>query len=108
MPEIVDVEGVPILAPKVGQLLVVQSTIENVDVTDHDFAYIVQIKDKAGVVVHLAFITGTIVEGDTVTPGVSWTPTKAGTYNAEVFVWESLTEPEPLSLVQSMTFTVGS
>jgi hypothetical protein len=105
-PEVVDSQGDPIVSPKVGMLHVFQSTIENIDIQSHNFAYILQIK-KGGVVKHLAFITGSIEAGSTLTPGVSWIPTESGTYTAEIFVWESLALPAPLSLVQTMTFTVG-
>ncbi|NIM44150.1 MAG: hypothetical protein GTN80_00500 [Nitrososphaeria archaeon] len=106
-PMVVDSAGMPIEAPAVGQLLVIQSNLTNIDAIEHDFVYLVQIKDEAGVIVHLAFLSGTLEAGQTMFPGISWIPEAAGTYTAEIFVWKSLVEPEPLSLVQTIDITVS-
>jgi len=61
------------------------------------FAYIVQVKDSDGVTVSLAWITGSLSPNQHLSPALSWTPEKAGVYVAEIFVWDSITNPEPLS-----------
>ncbi|HSB50791.1 MAG TPA: hypothetical protein VLC72_05640 [Nitrosopumilaceae archaeon] len=61
------------------------------------FAYIVQVKDSDGVTVSLAWITGSLSPNQHLSPALSWTPEKAGVYVAEIFVWNSITNPEPLS-----------
>jgi hypothetical protein len=62
-----------------------------------NFAYIVQIKDSDGVTVSLAWITGSLSPNQRLSPALSWTPQKAGVYTAEIFVWESITNPAALS-----------
>jgi len=61
------------------------------------FAYIVQVKDSDGVTVSLGWITGSLSPNQHLSPALSWTPEKAGAYVAEIFVWDSITNPEPLS-----------
>lgn len=61
------------------------------------FAYIVQVKDSDGVTVSLAWITGSLSPNQHLSPSLSWTPQKAGMYTAEIFVWDSITNPDPLS-----------
>ena len=70
------------------------------------FAYLVQVQDANGVVVSLAWITGTLTPGQTFSPAGSWTPDMAGTYTATAFVWESLDNPTALSPPVSTTITV--
>jgi len=61
-----------------------------------NFAYIIQIKDD-DVTVSLAWITGSLSPNQRLSPALSWTPERAGIYTAEIFVWESITNPDALS-----------
>ena len=61
-----------------------------------NFAYIIQIKDD-DVTVSLAWITGSLSSNQRLSPALSWTPERAGIYTAEIFVWESITNPDALS-----------
>ena len=62
-----------------------------------NFAYIVQIEGDKGVSISLAWITGALSPNQRLSPALSWTPDKAGMYTAEIFVWESITNPDALS-----------
>ena len=62
-----------------------------------NFVYIVQIEDDEGVSISLAWITGALSPNQRLSPALSWTPDKAGMYTAEIFVWESVTNPDALS-----------
>jgi len=62
-----------------------------------NFAYIVQIKDDEGVSISLAWITGALSPNQRLSPALSWTAERAGIYTAEIFVWESITNPDALS-----------
>lgn len=73
---------------------------------DQPFAYIVQIKDQNGVVVQLSWLTGTLTAGQSLNPAQSWTPTTAGSYTAEVYVWNSIDNPDALSPPLTMKITV--
>ena len=62
-----------------------------------NFAYIVQITDDEGVSISLAWITGALSPNQRLSPALSWTPDESGMYTAEIFVWESITNPDALS-----------
>lgn len=70
------------------------------------FAYIVQIKDKDGVVIELSWLTGTLTPGQSLSPSQSWTPITSGSYTAEIFVWTSIDDPDALSTPLSMNISV--
>lgn len=61
------------------------------------FAYLVQIQDENGVTVSLSWITGSLGPGQFMNPSQSWTPTSPGKYTAQIFVWESVNNPDALS-----------
>ena len=68
---------------------------------EHDFAqkfvYLFQIKDKNNSVVSVSWIQGEISANQDLDVSQSWTPSKAGDYYIDTFVWTSLTDPTPLS-----------
>ena len=74
--------------------------------SDQAFAYLVQVQDENGVTVSLAWITGSLTAGQSMSPALSWTPSAAGTYTATVFVWESVDNPTALSPTTSVTIDV--
>ncbi|HSF27914.1 MAG TPA: hypothetical protein VLA53_02685 [Nitrosopumilaceae archaeon] len=61
------------------------------------FAYLVQIQDENGVTVSLSWITGLLEPGQFMSPSQSWTPSSLGRYTAQIFVWESVDNPDALS-----------
>lgn len=75
----------------------IESDLTNSQDRVQSFAYIVQIKDSDGVTVSLGWITGSLSPNQRLSPALSWTPEKAGVYLAEIFVWDSITNPDPLS-----------
>ncbi len=90
-----------------GQTVIIQSSISNVDMVDHDFMYIVQVKDSGNVVISLNFIKGTIAPGQSLTVGASWIPIVEDTYRVEIYNWKSFMEPEILSEVQVIDVVVS-
>lgn len=70
------------------------------------FAYLVQIQNEDGVTVSLSWITGTLEPGQSMNPSQSWTPTELGTYNAQIFVWEGVDNPDALSAPLTMELKV--
>ncbi len=62
-----------------------------------DFAYIVQMKDDENRIISVSWITGNLQQGQSFSPALSWTPSEAGKFTAEIFVWKSLAEPDALS-----------
>ena len=97
-----------VASPNVGDILIVQATITNDDDVAHTVTFLVQIKNAAGEVVNLGWVRDIELAADeSQTPGMSWLPDSAGTYTAEVYVWDSLTSAVALSPVKSTSFTVG-
>ena len=72
-----------------------------------EFAYLIQIQNESGVTVSLNWITGSLAEGQSLSPASSWTPTEAGTYEVTAFVWESIENPTALSPTSTITITVN-
>lgn len=73
---------------------------------DQPFAYIVQVLDNNGVVVQLSWLTGTLTAGQSLNPSQSWTPTSAGNYTAQIFVWSGISNPDALSPTLVMKISV--
>ena len=90
----------------VDQQVQLMADLMNGQERNQAFAYLVQVQDANGVVVSLAWITGTLTPGQSFSPAGSWTPDMAGTYTATAFVWESLDNPTALSPPVSTTITV--
>lgn len=88
----------------VNQLVQITADITNNQDTSQDFVYIVQIKDEFGVIQYLAWISGTLEPEQSFSAARSWAPDTAGRFVAEIFVWESFLNPEPLS--NSVTLNV--
>jgi len=70
------------------------------------FAYLVQIQDENGVTVSLSWITGSLEPGQFMNPSQSWTPTSTGKYTAQIFVWESVDNPDALSVPLTIKISV--
>ena len=106
--KVVDTAGTTLDASaiSVGSLVIVETTVKNDAPVAQDFAYIVQIKDGNGVIVMFNFQTGELAKDATLNPGISWVPSSAGAYTIEVFVFESLATPSPLSEQLSLSATV--
>ncbi len=107
-PRIVDSFGNAITgAVKTGQQVQVTADLANGQDKDQPFAYLVQIQDANGVTVSLSWITGTLTAGQSLNPAQSWTPTASGTYTAQIFVWQSIDNPNALSPPLSTTINVA-
>lgn len=90
----------------VNKQIQITADVSNGQDRDQSFAYLVQIKDQNDVVVQLSWLTGTLTPSQSLNPSQSWTPTSPGTYTAEIFVWNSINNPDALSTPLSMTIAV--
>ncbi len=81
----------------VNQQVQVTADITNNQETTQDFVFIVQIKNDENVIISLGWITGSLNSMQSLNPALSWTPDHSGSYLAEIFVWESLTNQDALS-----------
>ena len=82
----------------VDKQVMIMADLSNGQDRDQKFAYIVQIRDENGLVISLSWITGSLIPGQTFSPALSWTPISAGTYTIQIFVWESVNNPDALSV----------
>jgi len=82
----------------VDKQVMIMADLSNGQDRDQKFAYIVQIQDENGVVISLSWITGSLTPGQSFSPALSWTPISAGTYTIQIFVWESVNNPDALSV----------
>ena len=106
-PRIVDSLGNPITTVKVNQQILVEADLKNTQQRDQPFAYLVQVEDSNGVTLSLSWITGTLTGNQFLNLAESWSPSSPGKYNAQIFVWQSLSEPNALSPPLSTTIDVG-
>ena len=81
----------------VNQQVQISADITNKQEKSQSFVYLVQIKNKSGVVVSLGWISGPLTPLQKLSPSISWTPDKEGEYTAEMFVWEGLINHNALS-----------
>ena len=81
----------------VDKQIMVVADLSNGQDRDQNFAYIVQIRDENDVVISLSWLTGSLTPRQTFSPALSWTPTYPGIYTIQIFVWESVKNPDALS-----------
>jgi len=103
---VVDAFGSSVAEVSVDQQVQIAATVSNGQSGDQAFAYLVQVQDSNGVTVSLAWITGSLTAGQSMSPALSWTPDASGSYTATVFVWESVDNPTALSPTVSVDIDV--
>ena len=81
----------------VDKQVMIMADLSNGQDRAQKFAYIVQIRDENGLVISLSWITGSLTPGQTFSPALSWTPISSGIYTIQIFVWESVNNPDALS-----------
>ena len=103
---VVDSFGNSLSEVSVDQQVQIEADLVNGQDKDQSFAYLVQVQDGDGVTVSLAWITGQLAAGQSFSPALSWIPDASGTYEATVFVWESVDNPTALSDTTSVSIRV--
>ncbi|HWY34118.1 MAG TPA: hypothetical protein VNX68_05690 [Nitrosopumilaceae archaeon] len=106
-PRIVDSLGNIITVAKVNQQILIEADLKNMQQRDQPFAYLVQVEDANGVTLSLSWITGALTGNQFLNLAESWVPLSSGKYTAQIFVWQSLAEPNALSPPQSTTIIVS-
>ncbi|MDE1867937.1 MAG: hypothetical protein KGI08_09550, partial [Thaumarchaeota archaeon] len=102
--------GLPMLqSPKIGQTITFKDIISNGDYqNDQKISYIVQIKDSQGKVVYLKWVDDTINAANEINEQIQWTPTTAGKYSADIYVWNGMNSLVPLTEKNEYHFQVLS
>jgi hypothetical protein len=103
---VVDAFGSSVAEVSSGQQVQIAADVSNGQSKDQAFAYLVQVQDGDGVTVSLAWITGSLTGGQSMSPALSWTPDASGSYTATVFVWEIVDNPTALSPTVSVDIDV--
>ena len=91
----------------INQQVQIAADIANGQDKEQLFVYILQIKNDEGHIVSVSTIAGELQPIQSFNAALSWRPTIAGNYIAEIFVWESLvnadalTEPITLEIIVS-------
>ena len=104
---IVDSTGKSVDKVSVNQQIQIVSNVTNQENQDQPFAYLVQIQDSNGITDSLSWITGSMAPKQTLNLGQSWLPHTAGTYTAQIFVWQSISNPNALSPPLSLQIQVN-
>jgi hypothetical protein len=104
---VVDSTGKSVDKVSVDQQIQIVSNVTNQENKDQPFAYLVQIQDSNGITVSLSWITGSMTPKQTLNLGQSWLPQSAGTYTAQIFVWQSISNPNALSPPLSLQIPVS-
>ena len=103
--EVVEKESTSTSA-EVAKETVIQSELKNTKEESQEFTYILLIKDSDGITVSLSWARGTLSPNQSLTMEQSWVPEAPGEYTAQIFIWESLTNPVVLSPTIVKTITV--
>jgi len=104
--KIVNSLGEEIKSPVVDQQLNLQTSLKNSSTKNIDWAYIVQVINSDGAIVDLNYATGSLANNQTLAAALSWTPSEAGNYKIEIFVWDNLRDINPLAPMSTYSITV--
>lgn len=105
-PQIVDSRGESLELISANEQVLIQSEITNNQNKKQPFAYVVLIKDDQGVTISLSWVTGELPPENSFKAAQSWIPDAQGMFSVEVFVWESIDNPNALSPVRSTTVDI--
>ncbi|MBS7605726.1 hypothetical protein KEJ31_05445, partial [Candidatus Bathyarchaeota archaeon] len=100
------ITGAEKAAGKVGEMILLQATVKNVDVVEKTCTVVIKVKDAAGATIYIGTATATLAPGQEFAPGITWVPTIKGDYTIEVLVIKSLAEPTPYSDKMTTPLTV--
>lgn len=92
-----DRSGNIVYDPVINEQVQLVTKVQNIQDFGQPFVYIVQVKDVTGTVILLSWIQGELFPFQELELSKSWTPTISGEFTVEAFVWDSLSNPVPLS-----------
>lgn len=103
---LVDENSNPVSDVRVNKAIMLQSIIKNNLSTDQKFTIIYQVKDADSTQVMLFWNSSRIPASESLDTAISWVPEREGNYTLQIFVWESLKNPVPLSQFYESTISV--
>ncbi|MGH9879397.1 MAG: hypothetical protein ACRD5H_17335, partial [Nitrososphaerales archaeon] len=96
-PETVDQNSDPLGQGTLGTPIGIQTMLINSEDRDVKLTYIVKVTDSDGLTLMVSWIKGSVSSGMSLKPTIFWIPETAGNYSIDIFVWDSLDNPIPLS-----------
>lgn len=103
---LLDDNGDRVFNPHVNQRVRIGLAMRNNQDIAQPFAYIIQIQDKSGTTERLNSVTGVISPWQSLQPISPWVPKNLGDHVIQIFVWESLENPIPLTHPLTITLSV--
>jgi hypothetical protein len=105
-PRIVDARGLELNHLSQGQLIMVESQIENVKHREMKFVLLLEVRDSEDHTVHISWTEGSITASGFTNVGLSWTPQSTGRFAIRTVVLTSISNPVALSPVQIIDVNV--
>jgi hypothetical protein len=90
-----------------NQQVQVSADITNKQDKSQTFVYIVQIVDQNKISQKLTWISASLNPQQTLSPAISWSTQRPGTYTAEIYVWDSIKDASPLTPPLELKITVS-
>lgn len=106
-PETVDQNSDPVGQGALGTPIGIQSTLLNSEDRDITLTYIVKVTDSEGLTLMVSWIKGSVGSGMSLKPTIFWIPETSGSYSVDIFVWDSLDNPMPLSAPTKISVNVA-
>ena len=103
---VADASGNTLSNVSIDQQVQITCDITNGQDREQQFTYLVQVKNSDNIAVHLAWITGSLSAGQTLSPSLSGTSQKSDVYDVTAFVWENLESMASLSNTISLVVDV--
>lgn len=91
--------GNTVTSPKFSSSYKIESKVHNNTAQPLQLEFIVQVKDEYGIVEFLQSLTKKVAPNDSIAPSLDWKPEMKGKFIIEIFVWQNLDSPSPLSSV---------
>jgi len=95
-----------VFTAKIGELKKITFKLTNNVDKQQPFVYIIQVKNPEDIVDQLSWVQGVLQVNQQLRPQQSWIPEKPGEYTVEIFVWECITQCQPLSPVLTIKVIV--
>ncbi|HLE34739.1 MAG TPA: hypothetical protein VI698_02505 [Nitrososphaerales archaeon] len=89
-PVLMDPFGSPVSRIIVNEQVLFQSEITNKQDKKQEFVYVVHVTNSEGITVSLSWFRSELPPNDKFNVSQSWTPDSPGTYDVEIFVWDSI------------------
>ncbi len=92
---------------EVGKPIGIQAYTTNTEIKTINLVYIVKVTDADGFTAMVSWIkVSNLKAGESVRPAIFWIPEQPGRYSADIFVWDNLLNPLPLSPPEGLSLKV--